>query len=138
MSTLDGPVTIRTGVLDTGVGDPVGIEIPKRVGSGTCPLSGSDATPWVTPDGRRMLLRAFPFDEMCQPRESSATDLFVVPLEPSTGMPIAPALLLANVNGEGTTETDPSLSPDLCTLYFASDAGSAGNPDFKLFRARRQ
>ena len=139
MSTRDPPdIRIRTGELDSGDQIPVTIDIPKRLGSGTCPLVGSDATPWVTPDGRRMFLRAYAFDDTCQPLEAGATDLFVVPLEPSTGMPSQPAAQLASVSAVGSTETDPSLSPDLCTLYFASDVGSAGSPDFKLFRAPRR
>jgi hypothetical protein len=85
-----------------------------------------------------MFLRAEPLDDACQPLEAGATDLYVVPLEPTTGMPTQPALALASVSAVGSTETDPSLSPDLCTLYFASDVGSTGRQDFKLFRAPRR
>jgi hypothetical protein len=138
MSTRDNVVALRTGVIETGEDEVVNIEIPKRVGSGTCPLLVNDATPWVTPDGRRMFLRAEPLDDACQPLEAGATDLFVVPLEASTGMPTQAALPLASVSAVGSTETDPSLSPDLCTLYFASDVGSAGRQDFKLFHAPRR
>jgi hypothetical protein len=138
MSTRDNMLELRTGVIETGEDEVVTIEVPKRVGTGTCPLPGNDATPWVTPDGRRMFLRAEPLDDACQPLEAGATDLYVVPLEPTTGMPTQPALALASVSAVGSTETDPSLSPDLCTLYFASDVGSTGRQDFKLFRAPRR
>ena len=139
MSTRFPPdVSMLTGEIDTGDQINVNIEIPTRTRSRTCPLAGNDATPWVTPDGRRMFLRAYAFDDACQPLEAGATDLFVVPLEASTGMPTQAALPLPSVSAVGSTETDPSLSPDLCTLYFASDVGSAGSRDFKLFRAMRE
>ena len=137
MSTRDG-TALRTGIFESGNGDIVNIDVPKRTGSGTCVRDGADATPWVTPDGRRMFFRAFPLDDACQPLDAATTDLFVVPLEPTTGMPVQPALALASLNEVGTTDTDPSLSPNFCTLYFASDRGSAGSSDFKLYRATRR
>ena len=137
MSTRDG-TALRTGVIESGNGDIVTIDVPKRTGSGTCVRIGDDATPWVTPDGRRLFFRSFPLDDACQPLDAATTDLYVVPLEPTTGMPVQPARALASLNEVGTTETDPSLSPDFCTLYFASDRGSAGNADFKLYRATRR
>lgn len=137
MSTRDG-TALRTGIFESGNGDIVDIDVPKRTGSGTCVRAGDDATPWVTPDGRRMFFRAFPLDDACQPLDATTTDLYVVPLEPTTGMPVQPARALATLNEVGTTDTDPSLSPDFCTLYFASDRGSSGNSNFKLYRAPRR
>jgi hypothetical protein len=138
MSTRDGVARLRTGMIETGNGDIVNIDVPKRTGSGTCVRDGADATPWVTPDSRRLFFRAFPLDDACQPLDAATTDLYVVPLEPTTGMAVQPALALASLNEVGTTDTDPSLSPDFCTLYFASDRGSTGNSDFKLYRAARR
>jgi hypothetical protein len=137
MSNRDGEF-LRTGVLGSGDGTIVGIDVPKRTGTGNCERAGSDATPWVTPDGRRMFLRAPPFDDACEPLGAGETDLFVVPLVPESGMPSQPALALASLNAVGSTETDPSLSPDFCEIYFASDRDSAGTSDFKLYRARRR
>jgi hypothetical protein len=135
MSSRDGPRRLRTGMLDTGNGELVTIQVPKRVGAGTCAWAGDDATPWVTRDGRRLLFRSFPLDDACQPLDAATTDLFVVPLGPN-GMPTQDAIALASLNEVGVTDTDPSLSADFCTLYFASDRGSPS--DFKLFRARRR
>ncbi|HEX6275799.1 MAG TPA: hypothetical protein VFZ53_22310 [Polyangiaceae bacterium] len=136
MSSRDLERRLRTGVVETGDGVAVTLDVPKRAGSGTCEWFGNDATPWVTPDGRRMLFRSFPLDDACQPLDSDTTDLFVVPLEPMSGTPSSDAIALASLNEVGFTDTDPSLSPDLCTLYFASDRGSPS--DFKLYRARRR
>ena len=137
MSTRNGPPALRTGMIDTGDGDTiVDIEMPKRTGTGTCPRDGDDATPWVTPEGHRMFFRSFPLGDACQPLDATTTDLFVVPLESGSGVPTLPAVALASLNDVGTTETDPSLSPDFCAIYFASDRDSPG--DFKLYRAPRR
>jgi hypothetical protein len=138
MSTRDDSPLLRTGVIDTGDGDDVlDIEVPKRSGSGTCLRVGDDATPWVTPEGHRMFFRSFPLGDTCQPLDASTTDLFVVPLEPGSGIPSLPAVALESLNGVGTTETDPSLSADSCWIYFASDREAPGS-DFKLYRAARR
>lgn len=137
MSTRDGPTRLRTGLIDAGDGDTiVAIEVPQRNSSATCPRDDGDATPWVSPDGRRMFFRALPLDAACQPIDGTTTDLFVVPLVPETGAAAQSAIELESLNEIGTTETDPSLSADFCTLYFASDRGSPG--DFKLYQAPRQ
>jgi len=138
MSSRDGAPRLRTGMLESGNGDIVTIDVPKRSGTGTCARDGADATPWVTPDGRRLFFRAFPLDDACQPLDAATTDLFVVPIEPTSGMPTQPAVALASLNEVGTTETDPSLSPDFCAIYFASDRGSSGNSSFELYRAARR
>lgn len=137
MSTRDG-LNLRTGVIGGGEDTVVDVQVPKRTGTGTCPLSGTDATPWVTPDGRRMFFRSLPLDDACQPLDAATTDLYVVPLEPSSGLPSQPALALASLNEVGVTDTDPSLTPDFCALFFASDRNSSGNSDFKLYRANRR
>ena len=138
MSTRDGPARLRTGKIDTGDGDVVlEIDVPTRSGSGNCPRNGDDATPWVSPDGRRMFFRSFPLSDDCQPLEAATTDLFVVALEPTTGVPPLPALALDSLNEVGSTETDPSLSADFCAIYFASDRDAPGS-DFKLYRAPRR
>ncbi len=139
MSNRNGPTQINTGIIDTGDGDSVvNIEVPQRGSSNHCPRDGGDATPWVSPDGRRMFFRALPLDDACQPIDGATTDLFVVPLVPETGAAAQPAAELTSLNEVGTTETDPSLSADFCTLYFASDRDSPGGSDFKLYRAPRR
>jgi hypothetical protein len=136
MSTRDGPPRLRTGSIDTGEGNVVDIDVPKRSGTGTCVRDGDDATPWVTPEGHRMFFRSFPLGDSCQALDATTTDLFVVPLVPGSGVPTLPAVALASLNEVGSTETDPSLSADFCAIYFASDRGSPG--DFKLYRAARR
>lgn len=138
MSNRYGPTDVFTGLIDSGDGDDtLSIDVPQRNSSATCPRDNGDATPWVSPDGRRMFFRALPVDGACQPIDGATTDLFVVPLVPETGAAAQPAVELEILNEVGTTETDPSLSADLCTLYFASDRDAPGS-DFKLYRAPRR
>jgi hypothetical protein len=139
MTTRDGTPTLRTGVYGTDEATTVNIAVPAQ-GGVTCAPSGEDFTPWVTDDGALLVFRSLPMDDQCRPLDGAATDLYAVPLQPTTGMPVTPAAALAgaNVTGGESTETDPSFSPDLCTLYFASDGGSAEGFDFRVFRALRR
>jgi len=54
----------------------------------------------------------------------------------SDGTPQIAATPLASLNNTGgmSSESDPSLSPDFCTIYFASDSGTG---DFDLYKAQR-
>jgi hypothetical protein len=139
MTTRDDAPALHTAVLGDVETQVVTLEVPVP-GGGTCPRSEDDATPWVTDDGSLLVFRALPMDADCQPINGMAPDLYAAALQPSTGLPLTPAVPLAgaNVTTGDATETDPSFSPDLCTLYFASDGGSGAGFDFKLFRAARR
>lgn len=139
MSTRDGPRTLRTGVLGTGNQDVVLLEISARDG-GTCPRGDEDATPWVSDNGGLMVFSAAPVDALCTPIDGGAADLYAAPLSPSSGMALTSAVALATINRttDGSVETDPAFTPDLCYLYFASDGGEAGGHDFRLYRAPRR
>jgi hypothetical protein len=87
-----------------------------------------------------MLFRAFPVDDACLPIDGNATDIYAVLLDKSTGKAVSRAFALADLNissGE-STETDPSFAPDLCSIYFASDGGTAGGYEFDIYRAFRR
>ena len=59
-----------------------------------------------------------------------------MPLSKDTGLAAAAAIALSSLNtiGGGSNESDPSLSTDSCTIYFASDSGTASSD---LYRAQR-
>jgi hypothetical protein len=139
MSLRDGRPALRTGNFGTGNDDLVNVEVTAR-GGGTCPRSGDDATPWVNPEGTLMLLSAPAVDASCQSLDGGASDLFVVPLDPESGLPLAPATPLASVNitENESSQSDPSFSSDLCAIYFASDGGAGLGYDFRLYRAARR
>jgi hypothetical protein len=140
MSTRDGPRTLRTGLLGSGQEGVVELAVPARGGGEPCARTGDDATPWVSENGSLMLFSAPAFDAQCAPLDGGASDLYAVPLAPSTGLALATAVALATVSRteDTSSETDPSFSPDLCRIYFASDGGQAGGHDFRLYRAERR
>src|SRR6478609_6105428 len=115
--------------------EPAVLDLKIKAGTKQCPRTGDDATPWVNLAGTVLLFRNPSLDDDCQPNDSGATDLFAAPLN-SDGTPKAAATSLASLNntGGGSEETDPTLSADACTIYFASDHGTA---DFDLYKATR-
>jgi len=114
---------------------PVVLELKVKAGTAECPRTGEDATPWVNLAGTLLLFRNPSVNESCEPNDSGATDLFVAPLD-KDGKAAAAATALASINNTGgmSRETDPSLSNDACTVYFASDNGTG---DFDLYKASR-
>ena len=115
---------------------PAVLGLKVKAGTVECPRSGEDATPWVNVAGTLLLFRNPSLNEDCKPNDSGATDLFAAPLD-KDGLPLAAGTALGSLNYTGgkSSETDPSLSPDACTVYFASDGGS-GN--FDLYKASRK
>lgn len=71
--------------------------------------------------------------ENCQPGSPFSTDLGLVRLN-AAGQP-AETVVPVNVNKPSATDTDASLSPDMCWMYFASARDTTGNT--RLYRARR-
>ncbi|MEO7035225.1 MAG: hypothetical protein ABI548_15010 [Polyangiaceae bacterium] len=114
---------------------PAVLDVQVKAGKGECPRLGNDATPWVNADGSLLLFRSESVNDNCAPNDSGAYDLFAAPLS-GDGIPMAPAVALSALNntGGGSTETDPALSADSCTIYFASDNGKG---DFDLYSAAR-
>jgi hypothetical protein len=114
---------------------PAVLSLKIKVGTAQCARSGEDATPWVNLAGTVLLFRNPSLNQSCEPNDSGATDLFAAPLN-SDGTVKAAASALASLNNVGgmSTETDPTLSSDACTIYFASDNGTS---DFDLYKASR-
>jgi hypothetical protein len=117
--------------------NPIG-ELPLKIkiGSADCDRLGDDATPWVNLTGTLLLFSAKSMSDTCKQNDSNARDLFAVPLG-SDGTPARSAIPLTalnNTGGNGVDETDPSLSPDSCSVYFASDNGTGS---YGLYRAAR-
>jgi hypothetical protein len=116
---------------------PAVLELKLKVGkTAECPRSGEDATPWVNAAGSLLLFSNPSVNEDCQESDSGATDLFAAPLD-KDGKPLAAATPLTSLNTTGgvSRQTDPSLSPDSCFVYFASDNGTG---DFNLYKAQRK
>lgn len=92
----------------------------------------TDLAPWVTPDGKYLF-----FNTIYDPNEScnqgTVIRSFYARLNTSTGQLAEPPVWL-NVMGVGINVKTPSLSPDMCTLYFAADA--VGH--LEIYSARRR
>ena len=146
MSTRNGGARaelLSASMVDTTATEPVVVDLQVQAGSAKCPWLGGapgswedDATPWLNTAGTLLLFRSQSVDNHCQPNDSGAFDLYAAPLSKDTGLPTAAGVPLSALNstGGGSTQTDPSLSPDSCLIYFASDDGG---PDTDLYRAAR-
>jgi hypothetical protein len=115
--------------------EPTVLNLQVQAGAGKCARLGDDATPWVNAAGTLLLFRSESMNDNCEANDSGAYDLFATPLG-KDGLPLGPGVALSALNNTGgmSTETDPSLSQDSCTIYFASGIGQG---DFDLYRAAR-
>lgn len=109
-----------------------------KLGSEKCVIGenvakGENLTPWVTPDGKTMLVSHTSINAECVDA-NLGKDLYTAPLLPTTGQPTLPASLISDVNSE-KDDVDPSFSADMCDLYFASNRDGE---NFALYRAHRQ
>jgi hypothetical protein len=98
----------------------------------TCPASDPDLAPWVTSDGKTLLVSHTRVDAGCNPT-GQGKDIYTALLQPATGLPSAAALPMNDVNSP-KDDVEPSFSADLCDLYFASDRDGK----FALYRAHRR
>ncbi|WP_437757543.1 hypothetical protein [Sorangium sp. So ce1389] len=103
---------------------------------GDCPAQGADLAPWVTPDGSVLFFQA-PYSPRGNCAQASVLRSFYVKLGPD-GQPAdaQPArMLLSNLPPTVAVMT-PSLSPDECTLYLASNLDTDGKQ--RLYAAPRR
>lgn len=110
---------------------------PARVNVTTDPgncSAGGDLTPWVTPNGTGMVLRAPEQFNNCMD-SNPTTDLYWLELA-ENGQPAAIAQPIEDVTLQNVTDSDPSFSPNLCWLYFSSNRDGASA--LRAWRARRK
>ncbi|WP_437318670.1 hypothetical protein [Sorangium sp. So ce385] len=104
---------------------------------GDCPAQGDDLAPWVTPDGSLLFFQA-PYSARGDCAQASVLRSFYVRLG-ADGLPVPgekAKMLLASLKPEIAVMT-PSLSPDECTLYVASDLDMADRRQ-RLYAASRR
>jgi hypothetical protein len=107
---------------------PVGLALGQQ----TCSASDPDLAPWVTTDGKTLLVSHTRVDANCK-ATGQGKDIYTALLQPASGLPTAPALPMNDVNSPMNDE-EPSFSTDLCDLYFASDRDGK----MALYRAHRR
>lgn len=114
---------------------PLSVEEISLPGA-TCPVNVSstiDLAPWVTPSGEHLLFHT-PWTSSCGGTNTWRS--FFVKVSPADGQPVnaeSRELEIAGLEPDDDVRT-PSLSPDLCSVYFASSLD--GSP--KLYSARRR
>jgi hypothetical protein len=88
---------------------------------GGCPAKGDDLAPWVTPDGGYLFFQSA-YSELGNCVQSSVLRSFYVKLD-AGGLPAStqPATMLLPTVPPQSSVMTPSLSEDMCTLYFASN-----------------
>ncbi|AUX40140.1 hypothetical protein SOCE26_015370 [Sorangium cellulosum] len=124
--TVSRLVTKRAG--DAAV-QPVNIKLP-----GGCPAEGADLAPWVTPDGSLLFFQA-PYSALGDCAQAVVLRSFYVRLG-ADGLPVGeqPATILLPNEPPRVAVKTPSLSPDECTLFVASNADGAQ----RLYSAARR
>jgi hypothetical protein len=96
------------------------------------PKADADLTPWVTDDGKLLVLSTTRVDAGCA-LANQGKDLYTALLQPATGQPTTSAVPMNDVNS-GMDDVDPSFSADLCDLYFSSNRDGK----FGLYKAHRR
>jgi hypothetical protein len=93
-----------------------------------------DLTPWVTADGKHLLLSTTKQDANCEV-EKEGKDLYMLELDPALGQP-SPGVAATPIKDVNSSfdDTDPSFSADMCDLYFASNRDGK----YAVYRAHRR
>jgi hypothetical protein len=97
-----------------------------------CAVYELDYTVWSPLDGRFILLSYAERDENCT-QAVFTNDIGLLRVN-AAGQAVGNVIPL-NVNLSGISDTDPSLSPDMCFMYFASTRDD--DRLFRIYRARR-
>lgn len=114
---------------------PVASVVPLSTFAPACPVNDGDLGPWATLDGSMLLFHgAEKFAGAgCDSGPNPKSDLYVAGLFPNGSA--SPAFPLS-VNLQNTEDKWPSLSTDMCTLYFSSQRNGAAK--LQLYSARRK
>jgi hypothetical protein len=128
-ATTGMPVTLVTALLEA---NAPGAPVALKIGQATCDASDPDYTPWVTADGKTLLISHTRVDGNCR-ATGQGKDIYTALLQPATGLPTAAAVPMSDVNSP-MNDVEPSFSADLCDLYFASDRDGK----YALYRAHRR
>jgi hypothetical protein len=119
-------VSLRTAALQpNAVAVRLELQLPND-----CAAQEIDFAPWLTSDARMLFFTARRRSASCGLPPVAQTGIFVVALD-DAGQPLGPARELAGLSG--TAQTDASLSPDRCWLYYS--ASSPERPQLRLYRA---
>jgi hypothetical protein len=125
---MAGPSLVTALLLANAPAAPVNL----KLGQEGCGASDPDLAPWVTTDGKTLLVSHTRLDANCK-ATGQGKDIYTALLQPATGLPTAAAVPMSDVNSP-MNDVEPSFSADLCDLYFASDRDGK----YALYRAHRR
>jgi hypothetical protein len=106
--------------------------VDLAIGQADCITTDADLAPWVTSNGKTLLVSHPRLDANCK-ATGQGKDIYTALLQPASGEPSAPALPMNDVNSP-MNDVEPSFSADMCDLYFASDRDGK----YALYRAHRR
>ena len=129
-ATTMGPTFVTTAIVTSSAAAPVNVKL--MLGQDGCETSDADLAPWVTSDGKTLLISHNRVDANCK-ATGQGKDIYTALLLPASGLPTGPALPMNDVNSP-SNDVEPSFSADLCDLYFASDRDGK----YALYRAHRR
>lgn len=127
----DGSLDVHTFSMKLGAETPTEIQFELP---GGCVLGEFEYGLWAAPDAPWLFFSARERNAGCKTLAAEPFDVFAVKLN-DAGLPDGPAVSVAGVSQPGVLDMDPSLSPDACWLYFASDRDTPKT--LRLFRAHR-
>lgn len=128
-TTMVPPPTLYTAILGA---NESAVPVALSIGQLKCTSKEPDLAPWVTSNGKTLLVSHPRLDANCN-ATGQGKDIYTALLQPATGQPTAPALPMNDVNSP-MDDVEPSFSADMCDLYFASNRDGK----YALYRAHRR
>jgi hypothetical protein len=105
--------------------------VPLTTFSPPCPITDGDLGPWVAPAGYLILFHGQEKFAACA--NGTKNDIYVAALDANgTALPAFPL----DINLQNTQDEWPSMSFDMCTLYFSSQRNGANHT--QIYAARRK
>lgn len=114
-------------------GSTTATQVSLTTAPANCPLDVPDPSPWATPDGTLLLFNSSEHYTDCN-NTNAPLDMFVA--RPDKSGKVSQQADEIDVDLQNINDTQPSLSPDMCWLYFASDRNGANST--RLYRAHRR
>lgn len=116
-----------------GAGSATATQVSLTTAPANCPLDVADPSPWATPDGKLLLFDSSEHYTDCN-NTNAPLDMFVA--RPDDSGKVSQQAKQIDVDLQNVNDSQPSLSPDMCWLYFASDRN--GEKTTRLYRAHRR
>lgn len=112
---------------------PNAVQISLTTAPANCPLDILDVSPWASPDGKLLLFDSSEHYVDCNDKYTPLDMFYALPDKEGKVSKMAEQI---DIDLQNINDSQPSLSPDMCWLYFASDRNGAKT--LRLYRAHRR